>query len=167
MRPSRIDYGRLVENALRTVVRQVLVKLGTEGLSSPHHFYITFRTQFPGVEIPAFLRERYPNEMTVVLQHQFWDLEVDEQSFSVTLSFNDQPHRLVIPFEAIKVFADPGVEFGLQFTLESEGDAQVTALRPESAPGPRLIGTPDEAERPEGAEIVTLDRFRKKSPPGH
>lgn len=164
MRPSRIDYGRLVEGALRTVVREVLSKVVKEGLGNPHHFYITFRTHYQGVEIPSFLRERYPSEMTIVLQHQFWDLTVEEQLFAVTLSFNDQPHRLVIPYEAIKVFADPGVEFGLQFTLEDGSEAEVTPLRPEVPPGPRLIGAPGPAGegRPEGAEIVTLDRFRKK-----
>ena len=122
MRRSRIDYGRLVESALRTVVRDVLERLGKEGAPSPHHFYITFRTHHPGVAIPDFLRDRYPVDMTIVLQHQFWDLEVDEDGFAVTLSFNDQMQRLRIPFTAIKVFADPGVEFGLQFTLEEDGE---------------------------------------------
>ena len=121
MRRSQIDYGRLVENALRTVVRDVLDRLGREGAPPPHHFYITFRTHHPGVAIPEFLRDRYPTDMTIVLQHQFWDLAVDEDGFAVTLSFNDQMQRLRIPFAAIKVFADPGVEFGLQFTLEDDG----------------------------------------------
>ena len=104
MRRSRIDYGRLVESALRTVVREVLERLGKEGVSPPHHFYITFRTHHPGVAMPEFLRDRYPVDMTIVLQHQFWDLEVDEHAFAVTLSFNDQLHRMRIPFSAIKVF---------------------------------------------------------------
>ena len=166
MRRSQIDYGRLVENALRTVVRDVLDRLGREGAPPPHHFYITFRTHHPGVAIPEFLRDRYPTDMTIVLQHQFWDLAVDEDGFAVTLSFNDQMQRLRIPFAAIKVFADPGVEFGLQFTLEDDGE------RPPGEPI-RLLGgserqTPapadGEAEAPvEGrAEMVSLDRFRKK-----
>lgn len=164
MRRSQIDYGRLVENALRTVVRDVLDRLGREGAPPPHHFYITFRTHHPGVAIPEFLRDRYPTDMTIVLQHQFWDLAVDEDGFAVTLSFNDQMQRLRIPFAAIKVFADPGVEFGLQFTLEDDGE------RPPGEPI-RLLGgsgrpAPAEGEAdasPEGgAEIVTLDRFRKK-----
>ena len=172
MRSSRIDYGRLVEGALRTVVRDVLKMVVGEGLGGPHHFYITFKTRHPEVVIPDFLRERYPVDMTVVLQHQFWDLEVDDNAFSVTLSFNDQLQRLVIPFAAIKVFADPGVEFGLQFTLDSENEgeagAEVTPLRPEPGPSPRLLGGPEGEDqkgedRPPGtAEIVTLDRFRKK-----
>ena len=166
MRRSQIDYGRLVENALRTVVRDVLERLGREGAPSPHHFYITFRTHHPGVSIPEFLRDRYPTDMTIVLQHQFWDLAVDDDGFGVTLSFHDQMQRLRIPFSAIKVFADPGVEFGLQFTLEEDGERR-------SAEPIRLLGgvgrqTQDEAEAESsapaegGAEIVTLDRFRKK-----
>jgi hypothetical protein len=164
MRRSPIDYGRLVEGALRTVVRDVLRRLGKEGVPPPHHFYITFRTRHPGVTLPDFLRERYPVEMTIVLQHQFWDLEVDDQGFSVTLSFNDRMQQLRIPFEAIKVFADPGVEFGLQFTLDDDGEASV-------ADNVKLLGgqeqeaaAPAKADVPAsgGAEIVALDRFRKK-----
>ena len=167
MRRSRIDYGRLVESALRTVVRDVLERLGKEGAPSPHHFYITFRTHHPGVAIPDFLRERYPVDMTIVLQHQFWDLEVDEHGFAVTLSFNDHMQRLVIPFTAVKVFADPGVEFGLQFTLEEDGE--LPAVEPVKLLGvarPRGRATTARSRRtripPGGAEIVTLDRFRKK-----
>jgi hypothetical protein len=177
MRQSRIDYGRLVEGALRGVVRDVLTRVSREGTPPPHHFFITFRTQHPGVSMPDFLRDRYPADMTVVLQHQFWDLDVDDVGFGVTLSFSDQPHRLQIPFEAIKVFADPGVEFGLQFTLDDEGDgskvtAEVTPLR--AAGGPHEVVPVAEGEKANlsgqdgaaagegGAEIVPLDRFRRK-----
>jgi uncharacterized protein len=169
MRRSRIDYGRLVEGALRTVVRDVLERLGKEGASPPHHFYITFRTRHPGVTMPEFLRDRYPVDMTIVLQHQFWDLEVDDQGFSVTLSFNDQMQRLRVPFGAIKVFADPGVEFGLQFTLDDDETPPAPAGEPVKLLGmPDTEGTPVAADRgddrvpPGGAEIVALDRFRKK-----
>jgi uncharacterized protein len=189
MRQSRIEYGRLVEGALRGVVRDVLARVGREGLPSPHHFYVTFRTQAPDVVMPDFLRERYPVDMTIVLQHQFWDLEVDDEGFSVTLSFHDQLHRLHVPFAAVKVFADPGVEFGLQFTLEAaDQTAEVTPLRavpagPQEAPqtgggggvvspllpGPRTTaggeapgGASTAAEGGGGAEIVPLDRFRRK-----
>jgi hypothetical protein len=165
MRRSRIDYGRLVESALRTVVRDVLAGLAKEGAPPPHHFYVTFRTRHPGVAIPEFLRDRYPTDMTIVLQHQFWDLAVDEEGFGVTLSFNDQLQRLRVPFAAIKVFADPGVEFGLQFTLDEEGQAPSAevkllggAVRQPAAEGEGE----DAAVPPGGAEIVTLDRFRKK-----
>ena len=181
MRRSRIDYGRLVEGALRTVVRDVLQRLGKEGLPPPHHFYVTFRTHHPGVVMPEFLKDRYPGDMTIVLQHQFWDLEVEEEGFSVTLSFNDQMQRLRVPFTAIKVFADPGVEFGLQFTLDTGEDEAAEAAAAAAGPAPepvRLLGAEDrppaeakdkaegdEAAEPlpeGGAEIVTLDRFRKK-----
>jgi hypothetical protein len=160
MARGSIDYGRMVEQALRSVVRDVLRRLAVEGLPPPHHFYITFRTSDPGVEIPDYLRERYPTEMTVVLQHQFWDLEVDDGGLAVTLSFNDVPQRLRIPFHAIKVFADPGAEFGLQFTLEPE-------IVPLPGPGvekkPARPAEPADGEPPKGgAEIVALDRFRKK-----
>lgn len=163
MRRSRIDYGRLVETALRTVVRDVLVRLAKEGAPPPHHFYVTFRTRHPGVVIPEFLRDRYPVDMTIVLQHQFWDLAIDDEGFAVTLSFSDQLQRLRIPFAAIKVFADPGVEFGLQFTIDEDNEPQSADVK--------LLGAsvkaakPDEGEPPAesgGAEIVTLDRFRKK-----
>lgn len=160
MARGSIDYGRMVEQALRTVVRDVLRRLAVDGLPPPHHFYITFRTSDPGVEIPDYLRERYPTEMTVVLQHQFWDLEVDDLGLSVTLSFNDVPQRLRIPFHAIKVFADPGAEFGLQFTLEPE---VVPLAGPAAEKKPARPAEPGDGEPPKGgAEIVALDRFRKK-----
>jgi hypothetical protein len=177
MSKRQLEYGRLVEQALRTVVRDVLQRVATEGMLGSHHFYITFRTGDPGVDIAEYLKERYPGEMTIVLQYQFWDLEVDDDGFAVTLSFNNQPERLRIPFNAIKVFADPGAEFGLQFTIEP--DQQVVTLptaqresashdqSEDSAPAESELGTPTEAiveesEERQGAEIVTLDRFRKK-----
>ncbi|MCB1883382.1 MAG: hypothetical protein KDG89_05200 [Geminicoccaceae bacterium] len=171
----RIEYGALVEDALRTVVRDVLGRFMRGEVPPPHHFFITFRTGARGVDIADHLRERYPAEMTIVLQHQFWDLEVSDDRLAVTLSFNDIPERLVIPFRAIKVFADPGVNFGLQFTLddaEAAADAPVSTL-PRAKPAeplPALVKAPDPATDPDkpdddgagGAEIVTLDRFRKK-----
>ena len=170
MSKDLIRYDLLVQEALKGVVRKVLTEAGKDGLPGDHHFYVSFRTDFPGAKLSSRLREKYPHEMTIVLQHQFWDLEVDEDGFSVTLSFADQLHRLHVPFSALKVFADPGVEFGLQFTLESE--AEVTPLRtgPQAVTGdgePQpLLGGPaaaDKAEVPEGgAEIVSLDRFRRK-----
>lgn len=173
MPKGQIDYGRMVEQALRTVVRDVLARLASEGLPPPHHCYITFRTNAPGVEIADYLRERYPVEMTIVLQYQYWDLEVDDDGFSVTLSFSDVPQRLRIPYSAIKVFADPGAEFGLQFTLEPEPAHEVLPLHAPPAverPGEtKLLPPAPAAKEPEpkpvpegGAEIVTLDRFRKK-----
>jgi hypothetical protein len=153
----------MVEAALRTVVRDVLRLLGSEGVPSPHHFFITFRTGHPGVEMPDYLRERYPGDMTIVLQHQYWDLQVDDDAFAVTLSFNDQLQRMRVPYNAVKVFADPGVEFGLQFTLEPGPDSVAEPTRLLAGPQPRAVDSAD-TEKPSGAgaEIVALDRFRKK-----
>ena len=193
MRQDKIEYGLLVESALRTVVRDVMARLMNGEVPPPHHFYITFRTNGGGVLIPDYLKARYPGEMTIVLQHQYWDLEVEEDHFAVTLSFNDRPERLVIPYEAIKVFADPGVEFGLQFTIEPEGSEEsgdaanplalpnrrgVTVSTSEletaatgaddgsasSVPSDSANGEAGEADSKseDGAEIVSLDRFRKK-----
>ena len=171
MRRQRIDYGQLVEAALRTVVRDVLRQFAAGEVPQPHHFYVTFRTDHPGVEIPDYLHARYPSEMTIVLQHQFWDLDVGDDGFGVTLSFNEQSERLIIPFEALRVFADPGVEFGLQFTLGNEGsggtaDSAPLPLAAKTGAKPRPVADSDSgadrAETGDGAEIVTLDRFRKK-----
>jgi uncharacterized protein len=159
--PGQINYGALVERALRSVVRETLSQVAEHGLPGRHHLYITFRTDHPGVGIPDNLRERYPSEMTIVLQHEFWGLEMAEDGFSVTLSFNKLPQELEIPFEAITVFADPSVEFGLQFTVAESGKEQsasedagpVTEL-----PRPSARPSPDDGS----AEVVTLDRFRKK-----
>ncbi|WGF86470.1 SspB family protein [Marinivivus vitaminiproducens] len=159
MAEDLIGYGKLVENALRGVVKQVMQGVVEEGLPGDHHFYITFRTDHPAVDIAPSLRARYPGEMTIVLQHQFWDLTVDDDGFSVSLTFSGQPQTLRIGYEAIKLFADPGVEFGLQFTVPEPDEGE------ESGPGePAETPAEQAAENAEegGAEVVTLDRFRKK-----
>src|SRR5262249_16154467 len=109
------QYDKMVENALRGVVRDALTRAAQEGLGGAHHFYVGFATQTPGVMVAEYLRERYPAEMTIVLQHQFSDLEVDDDAFSVTLSFQKQLERLTVPFAAIRSFADPSVNFALEF----------------------------------------------------
>src|SRR5207237_8488197 len=118
-----LQYWKMGENALRGVVRAALQRAAREGLKSAHHFYIGFDTQMPGVVIPDHLRTRYPDEMTIVLQHQFWDLEIAEEGFSVTLSFQKQPERLVVPFAAIRSFADPSVNFALEFAAPEANPA--------------------------------------------
>src|ERR1700761_6176914 len=105
-----LRYDKMVENALRSVVREALAVTAEYGLPGAHHFYITFRTDYPGVEMPDFLHAQYPQDMTIVLEHQFWGLEVDEHHFAVTLSFRNQTHRLSIPLSAITAFADPSVK---------------------------------------------------------
>ena len=121
MGKDHIGYDELVDNALRGAMREVLLRVAEDGLLGSHHLYITFRTSFPGVDIPSYLRERYPDELTIVLQHQFWGLDVTDEGFSVTLSFNKAREHVSVPFAALTRFADPGVKFGLQFEIKSAG----------------------------------------------
>lgn len=124
MNQDELRYDRLVETALRSVVRQALDVAAPDAMPGDHHFYLTFRTRAPGVSIPDFLLEQYPEEMTIVLQHQFWGLKTDDEHFEVTLSFNNRPADLSIPFAALTAFIDPSVKFGLQFNAEGEGDGE-------------------------------------------
>jgi hypothetical protein len=215
MSNDMIRYDLLAQEALRGVVRKVLTDIGKSGLPGDHHFYIAFDTNYPGVRLSQRLREQYPNEMTIVLQHQFWDLSVSDYAFEVGLSFGNVPERLVIPFDAVKGFFDPSVQFGLQFEIIDLGeneeenaaggqsDAQdseqmqddtseeggkikkgkikaakgkakkalpkgagsepqalpapdVTQIKPKTKPGSKK-GTPSGP----GAEVVSLDKFRK------
>ncbi|MCH2393175.1 MULTISPECIES: SspB family protein [Oceanibaculum] len=170
-------YDRLVEEALRSVVRTALTEAAINGLPGDHHFYITFKTQLAGVDIPAFLRQKYEDEMTIVLQHQFWGLKVTEDRFEVLLSFNDVHEKLSIPFTAITGFVDPSVKFGLQFQVAEEAQVQetpegVAAFTPAGKPAAAPEATAPEAAADEpaeanaasenGANVVTLDKFRKK-----
>lgn len=119
MARDSLQYDKMVENALRGVVRQALASVVTQGLPGNHHFYLTFRTTHPGVEIGARLLEQYPQEMTIVLQHQFWGLEVNDEYFVVNLTFSNIPERLKVPYGALVSFVDPSVKFGLQFQIEA------------------------------------------------
>lgn len=158
-----LDYNQLVETALRGAVRDALRRVAEFGLPGNHHFYITFRTDQPGVDIPEYLRERYPEEMTIVLQHQYWGLEAREDEFQVTLSFNKVPERLIIPYAALTAFADPSVQFGLQFrvTPSPEGRPAAAAAEPDSFAAPDDAAPAPETERKTG-DVVALDAFRKK-----
>lgn len=120
MTEDLIRYDILAQEAMRGVVKKVLTEVIRAGLPGEHHFYITFNTQAPGVRISSRLHERYPEEMTIVVQHQFWDLEVNAQSFGIGLAFSGVPEHLLVPFGAIKSFVDPSVQFGLQFDLVEE-----------------------------------------------
>jgi hypothetical protein len=147
-----IDYGSLMYRAMRGLIRSVLADVARNGLPGGHHFFITFDTRHPGVAIADWLRERYPDEMTVVLQHWFADLEVTETGFSVTLNFGNQPEPLVIPFDAMRTFVDPSVEFGLRFeTPDEDGDAEDDDEDEDPPP----------EDPPRQAEVVSLDKFRK------
>jgi uncharacterized protein len=154
MPDQSIDYGRLVERALRQVVRAALDVVAKQGLPGRHHLYITFRTDHPGVAIAEDLRARYPSEMTIVLQHEFWGLEVWDDRFAVTLSFNSVSQRLEVPFAAVTVFADPSVEFGLQFTRASAPAAEASS---QSEAGARSAKPPSLATLPESEREPRLD----------
>ena len=200
---DHIRYDQLTQQALRAVVRRVLADVAKSGLPGEHHFYVTFDTRAPGVKLSTRMREQYPEEMTIVLQHQFWDLAVSDTHVEVALSFNGVSEKLHVPFDAIKGFFDPSVQFGLQF--EPQGEAagagasaaekpaaiEEKAARPRRKPAvdeeaPAAVGpaeTAKPAKAPEkkspvslvpkddtpepdkpggGAEVVRLDRFRKK-----
>jgi hypothetical protein len=152
------QYDKMVERALRGVVRDVLTRVAQEGPRGAHHFYVGFATQMPGVVLPESLRSRYPEEMTIVLQHQFWDLEIGDDAFSVSLSFQKQLERLTIPFAAIRSFADPSVNFALEFAGPPVEAKPVGSL---PAPTTTEAEPPTESDRPAG-EVVTLDSFRKR-----
>jgi len=150
-----LDYDQLIQEALRDVVRKTLQTVSKKGLPGNHHFYITFRTDRNDVVMPEYLRDQHPDEVTVVLQHQFWDLNIDNASFSVTLSFNGHHERLVIPYGALVSFMDPSVKFGLQFTPEEPAAGK---------PTPPHNGDDDNAHLKQPGvktdNIVTLASFR-------
>jgi len=149
-------YDKMVEKALRGVVKQALQEVVDNGVLDDHHFYITFFTDHTGVKVPAYLKERYPSEMTIVLQHQFYDLEVNDEKFSVMLSFNNVPERLVIPLAAITIFADPSVNFALQFQPLNDEDEDEIHFEAEE-----LEVDKNDKEKKKG-EVISLDSFRKK-----
>ncbi|MBE7243639.1 MAG: Stringent starvation protein B [Actinomycetospora chiangmaiensis] len=208
MADDLIRYDLLVQEALRGVVRKVLTDAARDGLMGEHHFYVSFRTEAPGVRMSQALREKYPQDMTIVLQHQFWDLGVTEHAFEVGLSFSGVPERLLVPFDALTGFFDPSVQFGLKFDLNENAEApegedehpaaakgagprgaasEPSELKPKGAglatvgssvpkvlPAPAAQGNKgeDKPARParkegegedSGAEVVSLDAFRKKS----
>ena len=168
-----LRYDRMVERALRNVVVEALGQVAEYGLPGAHHLYVTFATEHPGVEIPPYLKEKFPQEMTIVLQHQFWDLTIEEERFLVTLSFNDVQERLVVPYPAIKAFADPSVNFGLQLQFEGGSEIEMGAPavleEPEAEAEPAVAAAESAPEAleaepavDEGGNVVTLDTFRKK-----
>ncbi|MFZ4761971.1 MAG: SspB family protein [Alphaproteobacteria bacterium] len=168
MSKDLMRYDRMVEQALRQVVRQALINISNEGLPGSHHFYVTFRTAHPGVSIPAYLKERYPQEMTIVLQFQFHGLAITDKDFTVFLSFNSIQEKLCVPFEAITIFADPSVNFALQFQApidEMDKGAKLPSSKLPSAtaavpPSVKESSTNKVGEKT--GEVVSLDKFRKK-----
>ena len=177
MATDHIRYDVLTRDALRGVLRRVLSDAAAHGLPGEHHFFITFLSTAEGVKLSPRLLAQYPDEMTIILQHQFWDLVVHDDRFEVGLSFGGIPERLVVPFAAIKSFFDPSVQFGLQFETadaasETMVDAEAPAKNLPASPAPSALAAAsppaasEKAEEPakpnEGAEVVRLDRFRKK-----
>jgi hypothetical protein len=168
MAEDLMRYDQLAQNALRGVVRDALRKVQKTGLPGEHHFYIAFNTRFPGVILSERIAARYPREMTVVLQHQFWNLIVTEELFEVELSFDNIPEKLVVPFNAVKGFLDPSVQFGLQFEVV-QADGQKDGMQKPVVESKPPIETEGESATAEDAtsesgetKVVSLDAFRKK-----
>jgi hypothetical protein len=173
-----IRYDLLVQDALRSVVRKVLIEAAKEGLPGDHHFYITFRTHAPGVRLSTAMREQYPDVMTIILQHQFWDLSVSEHNLEVGLSFRNVPERLLVPFDSITEFYDPSVQFGLKFEVEEPSpEDSANDLEPMTQSNGPLVFAPSEASQKdksssaniaaasaeaEPGKVVSIDAFRKK-----
>jgi hypothetical protein len=184
MSDDLIRYDILTQEALRRVIRKVLDEVQRSGLPGEHHFFITFETGYPGVRLSTRMRERYPEEMTIVIQHSYWNLEVDENSFEIDLSFDDIRERLRVPFAAIRGFFDPAVKFGLQFDIEppkaatksenavvaksedppqdagKSGSQKSSSTRKSGKATAKKSGEPEKPEN--GADVVSLDSFRKK-----
>jgi hypothetical protein len=170
MAEDLMRYDQLAQNALRGVVRDALRKVQKTGLPGDHHFFIAFNTRFPGVILSERIAARYPREMTVVLQHQFWNLVVTEELFSVELSFDNIPEKLVVPFSSVKGFLDPSVQFGLQFEVV-QADGQTDSTQKSVGEGKLSQEVEGESaaadgEKPDSesgeAKVVSLDAFRKK-----
>ncbi|HUZ67142.1 MAG TPA: ClpXP protease specificity-enhancing factor SspB [Beijerinckiaceae bacterium] len=171
MATDLIRYDLLVQDALRSVVRKVLIEAGRDGLPGEHHFCVTFRTHAPGVRLSARVRERHPEEMTIILQHQFWDLVVSDQGFEVGLSFGNIPERLIVPFEAVTGFWDPSVQFGLKFEIQdatpedSANDSAPIALAPPAKSpgksGSKIAARVHEGEAPSAVEPISKNKTQK------
>ncbi|KNG95440.1 SspB family protein [Pseudaestuariivita atlantica] len=155
-----IDYGNLMHRAMRGLIFEVLTDVAQNELPGEHHFFITFDTSHPQVEIADWLAERYPGEMTVVMQHWYDNLSVTTEGFGVTLNFGDAPEPLYIPFDAIKTFVDPSVEFGLRFENSDTEEAETTELSVVQERG-EADPAPEPATGEANADIVSLDSFRK------
>jgi hypothetical protein len=154
-----LDYPLMIRESLRGVVRMALAHTAEHGLPGEHHFFVAFHTSGEGVRLPAYLRDLHPDEMTVVLQHQFWDLAVDEDAFSVTLLFDGARHRLTVPYAAVTGFADPSVSFGLRFEPHDEDDEGSESATAGNETGEDAGGAADTGG--EAGKVISIDRFRK------
>jgi hypothetical protein len=154
-----IDYGNLMHDAMRSLIRNVLLDVAANGLPGAHHFFITFDTSHPDAELADWLSDRYPDEMTVVMQHWYDGLDVTDDGFSITLNFGDAPEPLYIPYDAIRTFVDPSVEFGLRFESQEEGGKKTS--KEKTLPQTEESELEVEEAPAKAAEIVSLDSFRK------
>lgn len=171
MSDQYFDYDEMIQTALKGVVAKVLDDVSQNGLKGDHHYYVAFRTQDEGVKIPASLKETYPDEMTIVIQHRYWGLKVEKNHFEIGLSFNKKPELLVIPYSALIGFVDPSSQFALQFDYGEEKASNDTGLdeQPAAEVGVQNTQTPPEpiedqnlSSENEAEKVVTLDAFRKK-----
>lgn len=175
MTQETIDYPGLIDSAMRNVVREALIHVDKFGLPGEHHFFISFQTNYPGVSISPQLKARYPEEITIVVQHQFWDLKIEKERFSIMLSFSNIPEKLVVPFDALTAFADPSIKFGLQFhgkrattsANDSEEPVSCPATGRTGAEKPPMASFEEEApsETSDAAndeKVVSLEAFRKR-----
>ncbi len=171
MSEDQVGYNEMVEQAMRGVVRKAVELAASEGLPGEHHFYITFRTDHPDSNLPDHLHKRYPREMTIVLQHQFWNLTIDDEAIEVDLSFNQKLERLRVPMDALITFADPSVNFGLQFHPSTPEDEEVEGEESDDADisqaesngdAPEPDNQSKDGEKTDADNVVTLDAFRKK-----
>lgn len=160
MADDYIGYAEMIDAAMRGVVRETLHRVAAQGLRGDHHCYISFKTTFPGVSMAPSLMERYPEEMTIVLQHQFWNLTVEDEWFSVMLSFNGKREKITVPFDALTAFADPSIKFGLQFQHKDMPDTGQASLDD-------LLDNASDDDAKEnkttGAKVIALDKFRNKN----
>ena len=164
-----LDYGRLIDEAMHMIVKKALDLVAKHGLPGDHHFYISFATQAPGVMIADELKKKYPEEMTIVVQHQFWELEIEEDRFSVVLSFDNVKQNLTIPFASITSFADPSVKFGLQFRRpqdeeaeDADGQMELEEQDKKKAKGKGAKAAGKKVKSSNSNNVVTLDSFRNK-----
>lgn len=176
MTQDTIDYPGLIDSAMRNVVREALHHVDKFGLPGDHHFFISFQTEYPGVQISPQLKSRYPEEITIVIQHQFWDLKITDKQFSIMLSFNNIPEKLVVPFDALTAFADPSIKFGLQFHgKRASSTSGATKEEPVACPATGRTGVekpptasfeeeaPSEETRAANDEkVVSMEAFRKR-----
>ena len=170
MTSDTIDYPMMIDNAMRSVVRSALEHVQTDGLPGEHHFFISFQTQYPGVQISPQLKDRYPEEITIVVQHQFWDLHVDDIGFSMMLSFNNIPEKLVVPWDSLTAFADPSIKFGLQFhgkSFDADEKLSCPATGKTGKEKPSNAGFDEDEPKDETSpandeKVVSLETFRKR-----